>query len=154
MLLPAISAIYPGSEAFVSTPAVVTESTGQTRATFTLLSLAPGNVHMVFIALRPDGLAAPLYEAPAQRQWVAQHRAYWEHFTVTAEEHTKFVQYGFAVPLRLWQSASDPGGASASQGAPRSAVRHNRAEHVALLCRAEGNTCYPPNKNFPSATVS
>jgi hypothetical protein len=123
VLLPGISAIYPGSEAFVGTPAVVAESTGQTRATFTLLSLAPGNAHMVFIALRPEGLAGPPYEAPAQRQWVAQHRAYWEHFTVTAEEHTKFVQYGFAVPLRLWQAASDPGGASASQGAPRSAAR-------------------------------
>jgi len=33
----------------------------------------------VFITLRPDGLAGPPYEAPAQRQWVAQHRAYWEH---------------------------------------------------------------------------
>ena len=38
------------------------------------------------------------YEAPAQRQWVAQHRAYWEHFTVTAGEYMTFVQYGFASP--------------------------------------------------------
>ena len=122
-LLPAISAIYPGSEAFVGIPAVVAESTGQTRATFALLSLAPGNAHTVFIALRPDGLDGPPYEAPVQRQWVAQHRAYWEHFTVTAEEHTTFVQYGFAVSQRVWRAASDPAGASALLGAPRSAAR-------------------------------
>jgi hypothetical protein len=122
-LLPAISAIYPGSEAFVGTPAVVAESTGQTRATFALLSLAPGNAHTVFIALRPDGLDGPPYEAPAQRQWVAQHRAYWEHFTVTAEEHTTFVQYGFAASQRVWRAASVPAGASALLGAPRNAAR-------------------------------
>jgi hypothetical protein len=123
VLLPAISALYPGSEAFVGTPAVVVESTGQTRATFTFLSLAPGNAHTVFIALRPDDMAGPPYEAPAQRQWVAQHRAYWEHFTVTAEEHTTFVQYGFAVPLRVRQAASGSAGTSALPGAPRSAAR-------------------------------
>jgi hypothetical protein len=90
VFLPTINAIYPG-ETLVGTPAVVTASMGQTRATFSFLSLAPGNAHTVFIALRPDGLAGPPYEAPAQRQWVAQHRAYWEHFTVTAGEYTTFV---------------------------------------------------------------
>jgi hypothetical protein len=123
VLLPAISAIYPGSEAFVGTPAVVAESTGQTRATFTFLSLAPGNAHTVFIALRPDDMAGPPYEAPAQRQWVAQHLAYLEQFTVTAEEHTTFVQYGFAAPLRVRRAASGPPGASVPPGAPRSAAR-------------------------------
>src|SRR5438874_4372813 len=44
------------------------------------------------------------YEAPAQRQWVAQHQAYWEHFTVTAGEHTTFVQYGFASALCVCQT--------------------------------------------------
>ena len=123
MLLPAVSALYPGSEAFVGTAAVVAQSTGQTRVTFALLSLAPGNTHTVFIALRPDGLEGPPYEASAQRQWVAQHRAYWEHFTVTAEEHMRFVQYGFAASLQGPQAASDPAGGSAPQGAPRSAAR-------------------------------
>ena len=42
---------------------------------------------------------------------------------VTAEQHTRFEQYGFAVPVRVWQVASAPVGASASQGAPRSAAR-------------------------------
>jgi hypothetical protein len=42
VLLPTINAIYPG-ETPVGTPAVVTASTGQTRATFSFLSLAPGN---------------------------------------------------------------------------------------------------------------
>jgi hypothetical protein len=122
VLLPAISAIYPG-ETLVGTPAVVAESMGQTRATLSFLSLAPGNAHTVFIALRPDGIAGPPYEAPAQRQWVAQHRAYWEHFTVTAGEHTTFVQYGFASPLPVRQAASDPAGASAPPGALRSTAR-------------------------------
>jgi len=57
------------------------------------------------------------YEAPAQRQWVAQHRAYWEHFTVTAGEHTTFVQYGFASSLHVCQTASGPAGASTPPGA-------------------------------------
>ena len=123
VLLPAISAFYPASETFVGTPAVVAESTGQTRATFTFLSLAPGNAHTVFIALRPDGMVGPPYEATAQRQWVAQHRAYWEHFTVTAEAKTTFVQYGFASPVQNPQAASGPAGASAPPGPPRSAAR-------------------------------
>jgi hypothetical protein len=122
MLLPAISALYPGSEAFVGTAAVVAQSTGQARVTFALLSLAPGDTHTIFIALRPDGLDGPPYEAPVQHQWVAQHRAYWEHFTVTAEQHTKFVQYGFAASLRVRQAASDPAGTSAPQRVPRSAA--------------------------------
>ena len=122
VLLPAISAIYPG-ETLVGTPAAYTESTGQTRVTFSFLSLAPGDTHTVFIALRPDGIAGPPYEAPAQRQWVAQYRAYWEQFTVTAREHTTFVQYGFASPLPARQAASGPAGASAPPGAPRSAAR-------------------------------
>src|SRR6266571_4456552 len=62
------------------------------------------------------------YEAPAQRQWVAQHRAYWEHFTVTAGEHTTFVQYGFASPLAVCQTASGPAGASTPPGAPQCAI--------------------------------
>lgn len=56
VLVPALSGLYPDSEAFVGTAAVVAQSTGQTQVTFALLSLAPGNAHMVFIALRPDGL--------------------------------------------------------------------------------------------------
>lgn len=123
VLLPPISTIYPGGEVFVGTPAVVAESTGQTRATFSFLSLAPGNAHTVFIALRPDGIAGPPYEVSAQRQWVAQHRAYWEHFTVTAGEHTTFVQYGFAPPLGVHQAANDPAGTSPPPGASRSAAR-------------------------------
>jgi hypothetical protein len=122
MLLPAISAIYPG-ETLVGNPAVVAQSTGQTRATFTFLSLAPGNVHTVFIALRPDGMAGPPYEATAQRQWVAQHRAYWEHFIVTVGAKTTFVQYGFAAPVQIRQAASGPAGASAPPGLPLSAAR-------------------------------
>ena len=123
VLLPAISALYPGGETFIGTPAVVAESTGQTRATFTFLSLAPGSAHTVFIALRPDGMAGPPYEATAQRQWVAQHRAYWEHFTVTVGEKTTFVQYGFASPVQSRQAASSPAGASAPLETPRSAAR-------------------------------
>lgn len=124
VLLPTISTISSGGEAFVGTPSVVVESTGQTRATFNFLSLAPGNAHTVFLALRPDGIAGPPYEVSAQRQWVAQHRAYWEHFTVTVEQQTPFVQYGFAPPLRVHQAASDPAGTSAPPGAPRSAARN------------------------------
>jgi hypothetical protein len=123
VLLPAISAIYPGSGASSGTPAVPAENMGQTQARFTFLSLAPGNAHTVFIALRPDGMAGPPYEATAQRQWVAQHRAYWKQFTVTAEEHTTFVQYGFASPLHIRQAASDPAGASAPLGRPQSAAQ-------------------------------
>jgi len=123
VLLPTISTIYPGSEAFIGIPAVVAESTGQTRATFSFLSLAPGNAHTVFIAVRPDGMAGPPYEVAAQRQWVAQHRAYWEHFTVTVEKHTTFVQYGFAPPLLVHQAANDPAGTRPPPGPPRSAAR-------------------------------
>ena len=123
VLLPAIRAIYPGREAFVGTPAVVAESTGQTRATFSFLSLAPGNAHTVFIALRPDGMAGPPYGVSAQRQWVAQHRAYWEHFTVTVEKQTVSAQYGSAAPLSLRQAANGPAGASVPPGAPLSAAR-------------------------------
>jgi hypothetical protein len=118
-----ISAIYPGGEVFVGPPAVVAESMGQTRATFSFLSLAPGKIHTVFIAVRPDGIAGPPYEVAAQRQWVAQHRAYWEHFTVTVEKHTSFVQYGFAPPLRVHQAANDPAGTRALPEAVRSAAR-------------------------------
>lgn len=121
VLLPAISAIYPG-ETLVGPPAVFTESTGQTRATFSFLSLAPGNAHTVFIALRPDGIPGPPYEPPAQRQWMVQYRAYWEQFTVTAGEHTTFVQYGFASPLPVRQAASGPAGARTPPGAPRRAA--------------------------------
>jgi len=123
VLLPTIRTIYPGSEAFIGIPAVVAESTGQTRATFSFLSLAPGNAHTVFIAVRPDGMAGPPYEVAAQRQWVAQHRAYWEHFTVTVEKHTTFVQYGFAPPLLVHQAANDPAGTRPPPGPPRSAAR-------------------------------
>ena len=123
VLPPAISALYPGSESSWRTPPVIEEHKGQTRAKFTFLSLAPGNAHTVFIALRPDDMHGPPYEAPAKRQWVEQYRAYWEHFIVTAEEHTTFVQYGFAAPLRVRQAASGPAGASAPLGAARSAVR-------------------------------
>jgi len=121
VLVPTIHALYP-SETLVGTPAVVTASTGQTRVTFSFLSLAPGHAHTVFIALRPDGLAGPPYEAPAQRQWVAQHRAYWEHFTVTAGEHTTLVQYGFASSVPVRQTAGGSTGASAPAGVPRSAA--------------------------------
>ena len=123
VLLPTISTIYSGGEAFVGTPSMVLESTGQTRATFSFLSLAPGNAHTVFIALRPDGMAGPPYEVSAQRQWVAQHRAYWEHFTVTVEKQTTFVQYGSAPSLSIRQAANDPAGTSTPSGAPRSAAR-------------------------------
>jgi hypothetical protein len=123
VLLPAISALYPDSGALVGNPVVVAESGGRTRAMFSFLSLAPGNAHTVFIALRPDDLTGPPYEAPAQHQWVAQHRAYWVQFTVTAEDHTTFVQYGFASPLSDRQAASSPAGASASPGARQSAAR-------------------------------
>jgi len=75
------------------------------------------------MALRPDGLAGPPYEVPAECQWVAQHRAYWEHFMVTAGEHTTFVQYGFASSLPVCQTASGPAGASTPPGAPQSAAR-------------------------------
>jgi hypothetical protein len=122
LLLPAISAIYPDSGALVSNPVMVAEGTGQTRATFSFLSLAPGNVHTVFIALRPDDLPGPPYEAAAQHQWVAQHRAYWVQFTVTAQEHTTFVQYGFASSLPDRQAARSPAGANASPGAQRRAA--------------------------------
>lgn len=122
VLLPAISAIYPDSGALVGNPVVVAEGTGRTRAMFSFLSLAPGNAHTVFIALRPDNLTGPPYEAPAQHQWVAQHRAYWMQFTVTAEEHTTLVQYGFASPLSDRQAASSPAGASTSPGARQSAA--------------------------------
>ena len=122
-LLPAISAIYPDSGALVGNPVVVAEGTGQTRVTFSFLSLAPGNAHTVFIALRPDNLTGPPYEGPAQHQWVAQHRAHWVQFTVTAEEQTTFVQYGFASPLSDRQAASRPAGASTSPGARQSAAR-------------------------------
>lgn len=123
VLLPAISALYPGSEAFVGAPAVVAESTGHTRAKFTFLSLAPGNAHTVFIALQPEDMQGPPYEVHAQRQWVAQHRAYWEQFTVTAGEHTTFVQYGFASPLHVRQAAGGSPGASASPELPQRAAR-------------------------------
>ena len=123
VLLPTISTIYPGGEVFVGPPAVVAESTGQTRATFSFLSLAPGNTHTVFIALRPYGMAGPPYEVSTQRQWVAQHRAYWEHFTVTVEKQTTFVQYGFAPSLWVHQAANNPAGTSPPPGAPRSAAR-------------------------------
>jgi hypothetical protein len=126
LLLPAISAIYPDSGALVGDPVVAAEGTGQTRAMFSFLSLAPGNAHTVFIALRPDDLTGdltgPPYEAPAQHQWVAQHRAYWVQFTVTAQEHTTFVQYGFASSLSDRQAASSPAGAHASPGAQRRAA--------------------------------
>jgi hypothetical protein len=123
VLLPAISAIYPDNGSLVGNPAVVAEGPGQTRATFSFLSLAPGNAHTVFIALRPDDLTAPPYEALAQRQWVAQHRAYWVQFTATAEEQTTFVQYGFASPSSARQAASSPTGANAPPETQRSAVR-------------------------------
>ena len=103
--------------------AVVVESTGQTRATFSFLSLAPGNAHTVFIALRPEGMAGPPYEMSAQRQWVAQHRAYWEHFTVTVEKQTTFVQYGSAPSLSIRQAANDPAGTRPAPWVPRSAAR-------------------------------
>jgi hypothetical protein len=123
VLLPAISAIYPDSGALVGNPVVVAESGRQTRAMFSFLSLAPGNAHTVFIALRPDDLTGPPYEAPVQHQWVAEHRAHWVQFTVTAEEHTPFVQYGFASPLSDRQAASSPAGASDSPEARQSAAR-------------------------------
>jgi hypothetical protein len=113
VLVPAISAIYPGSGASVGTPAALAEHMGQTQARCTFLSLAPGNAHTGFIALRPDGLDGPPYAMQAQRQWVAQHRASWKQCPVTAEEHTTFVQYGFAPPLRARQAASGPAGTSA-----------------------------------------
>jgi hypothetical protein len=65
LLLPVISAIYPANGALVGNPVVVAESAGQTRAAFSFLSLAPGNAHTVFIALRPNDLTGPPYEAPA-----------------------------------------------------------------------------------------
>ena len=123
VLLPTIRTIYAGGEAFVGTPSVVVESTGQTRATFSFLSLAPGNAHTVFLALRPDGMAGPPYDMSAQRQWVAQHRAYWEHFTVTVEQQTTFVQYGSAPSLSIRQAANDPAGTLPAPWVPRSAAR-------------------------------
>jgi len=113
VLPPAISALYPGSETSWRTPPVIEEHTGQTRAKFTFLSLAPGNAHTVFVALRPADMPGPPYEAQAKRQWVEQYRAYWEQFTVTAGEKIMVVQYGFAAPLPVRQAASDPAGASA-----------------------------------------
>jgi hypothetical protein len=123
VLLPTISTIYSGGDALGGNPVVAVESTGKTRATFDFLSLAPGNIHLVFIAVRPDGMAGPPYEVSAQRQWVAQHRAYWEHFSVTVEKQTTFVQYGFAPPLQAQQAAHDPAGVLSSPVAPRSAAR-------------------------------
>lgn len=108
VLLPALSAPFSGSEALSGNPAITVESTGQTRATFAFLSLAPGNTHVVFLAVRPEGIAGPPYTVSEQRQWVAQSRAYWEHFTVTVEKHTPFVQYGFAPPLLTRQAAHTP----------------------------------------------
>jgi hypothetical protein len=125
LVLPsAISALYPGSESSWRTPPGVEERAGQTQAKFTFLSLAPGNAHTVFVALRPADMPGPPYEALAQRQWVEQYRSYWETFTVTAGEHTTFVQYGFASPLTVRQAASVPAaGGSAPAGLPQSAAR-------------------------------
>jgi hypothetical protein len=123
VLPPAISALYPGSESLWRTPPVIAEHKGQTRAKFAFLSLAPGNAHTVFVALRPPDMHGPPYEAQAQRQWVEQYRAYWEQFTVTAGEKTTVVQYGFASPLHVRQAASDPAGASGPVGLPWSAAR-------------------------------
>jgi hypothetical protein len=123
VLPPAISALYSGSESSWLTPPVVEERQGQTQAKFIFLSLAPGNAHTVFVALRPDDMYGPPYEAQAKRQWVEQYRAYWEKFTVTAGEHTTFVQYGFASPRPVRQAASDPVGGSAPAGVPQRAAR-------------------------------
>lgn len=122
VLTPTISAIYAG-ETVTRTPTVATASTGQTRATFSFLSLAPGNTHTAFIALRPDGLAGPPFERLAQHQWMGQHRAYWEHFTVKAGEHITFVQYGFASPMPVQQAASGPADLSLPPATPLSAAR-------------------------------
>jgi hypothetical protein len=122
LLLPVISAIYPANGALVGNPVVVAESAGQTRAAFSFLSLAPGNAHTVFIALRPEDLNGPPYEALAQHQWVAQYRAYWVQFTVTAEDHTTFVQCGFASPLVDRQAASSPAKVDTPPGVQRSAA--------------------------------
>jgi hypothetical protein len=124
LLLPAVEAIYTGDQVITGTPAVATESTGQTRVTFAFLSLAPGNAHTVFIALRPDSLTGPPYALLAQQQWIAQYRAYWTQFTVTADGHEAFMQYGFAPLLPVRQAAvSPPDGVSAPAGMPQSVAR-------------------------------
>lgn len=125
LLVPAIGAIYTGNETVTGTPAVVTESTGQTRVTFAFLSLAPGKAHTVFIALHPDGLEGPPYELPAQRQWVAQSRAYWTQWTVTTDAHAPFVHYGFAPLLPVRQAVGGAAtGMRAPAGVPQSAAYH------------------------------
>lgn len=123
VLTPAISALYTASESSWRSPPVVEERTGQRRAQFSFLSLAPGYAHTVFVALRPADMPAPPYEAPAKRQWMEQYRAYWETFTVTAGEHATFVQYGFASSLSAQQAASAPVGTSAAAGLSQSAAR-------------------------------
>ena len=136
MLLPAISALYPGSEAFVGTAAVVAQSTGQTRVTFALLSLAPGiPIRSSSPCVLTAWMAPLMRHRPSTNGW-----RYTEPTGSTLRSRRSSIRsscsMGSLHPCgsgRLPAIQQEPALHREYHGVRRTA-RHNRAEHVTLLC--------------------
>jgi hypothetical protein len=73
-LLPKISEVYPYSASSWNTPKVVAGGKDQTMVRVTFPGLQQGEAHTLFLALRPEGIAGPPYEAQATRQWVDEYQ--------------------------------------------------------------------------------
>ena len=93
-----IRAFYPYSEANWNIPKVVEGGKGQKQVKLSFRVLSPSKAHTVFLALRPENIAGPPYDAQTRRQWMTQHRLYWQQLTITVENKPLVVRYGLASP--------------------------------------------------------
>jgi hypothetical protein len=96
-LLPRISDVYPYSASSWNTPKVVAGGKDQAMVQVTFPGLPQGEAHTLFLALQPEGITGPPYEAQAKRQWVDEYQLYWKKLAVTAvAQNATFEQYGLA----------------------------------------------------------
>lgn len=92
----AIRAFYPYSQANWNIPTVVEGGKDQKHVELSFRVLSPNKAHTVFLALLPEDLAGPPYDAKVQRQWVNQYQLYWQRLSITVEGKPIVVRYGLA----------------------------------------------------------
>ena len=109
-LVPKIEAIYGLSndgknfEASWGGPTISEGGKGQNSVTAEFPVISPGESHLIFVAVRPQGPHVAPYTSEARRWWVDNYPMYWKKMTVTAaqggfsDEKKTTVFYGLALP--------------------------------------------------------
>jgi hypothetical protein len=91
-VVPKIEAIYGLSndgknfEASWGGPNISEGGKGQNSVTAEFPVMPPGESHLMFVAVRPEGAHAAPYTSEARRWWVDNYPMYWKKMTVTAAQ--------------------------------------------------------------------